>query len=113
VAFLLTLIPGLWTQFIIPIFLVMTVGIPFNTKFPDIYLKSRGMGGMEKLETIAAPPIKSSLTTFEINKDDHVTMNYLGSATTMMAKTPQAPLGPDRASLLVQHPVQHPVPDGL
>lgn len=54
VALLITLIPGFWTQILIPITFLAAVGVPFNIKFPDRYLKSRGMGGMEALK--ASPP---------------------------------------------------------
>ena len=46
VAMLITLIPGVVTQIIIPIVLVMSVGIPFTRKFPDRYLEAKGMGGI-------------------------------------------------------------------
>ncbi|MBW2359162.1 MAG: hypothetical protein JRF21_10955 [Deltaproteobacteria bacterium] len=58
-AMLITLIPGVITQIIIPIVLVMSVGIPFTMKFPDRYLEAKGMGGMKAL----AEPAASSVTS--------------------------------------------------
>jgi len=60
VTLLITLIPGFWTQILIPLTLVTVVGIPFNIKFPDMYLKSKGMGGMEALKTSTPPSINPS-----------------------------------------------------
>ncbi|MBW1702326.1 MAG: NAD(P)H-dependent oxidoreductase [Deltaproteobacteria bacterium] len=62
-AMLITLIPGVITQIIIPIVLVMSVGIPFTMKFPDRYLEAKGMGGMKALAEPAASSVTSTAST--------------------------------------------------
>lgn len=65
VAMLITLIPGVITQIIIPIVLVMSVGIPFTRKFPDRYLEAKGMGGIKAAGKTTSQSIGASVTAPE------------------------------------------------
>jgi putative NADPH-quinone reductase len=65
VAMIITLIPGVFSQIIIPIILVMAVGIPFNMKFPDRYLKAKGMGEIKKTGNITRQSIEAPVTVSE------------------------------------------------
>lgn len=44
VALLITLIPTFWTRVLIPVLFIICIGIPFTKKFPDLYLKAKGLG---------------------------------------------------------------------
>jgi len=61
-AMLITLIPGIITQIIIPIILVTAFGIPFNMKFPDRYLKAKGMGGIKATGKTTSQSIGAHVT---------------------------------------------------
>ena len=43
IALFITLVPTFWTQNLIPILFVMSIGIPFTKKFPAFYLKTKGL----------------------------------------------------------------------
>ena len=53
-AMFITLIPGIWTQIAAPGALLLAVGIPFTMTFPDVYLRSKGMGGRAQLQSSSA-----------------------------------------------------------
>ncbi len=45
---LMSLIPGFWTQAVAPAVLLIGVGVPLNLRFPDYYLRKKGLGGFLK-----------------------------------------------------------------
>jgi putative sterol carrier protein/putative NADPH-quinone reductase len=65
VAMFITLIPGIITQIIIPIIMVMAVGIPFNMEFPDRYLEAKGMGGTKAKGKMTSQSIGGPVTAHE------------------------------------------------
>ncbi len=70
IALLISLIPSFWTQVLFPIVFVMGAGIPFTRKFPDLYLKAKGLGAVMSGEAQTRNPI--NLPHKQIKKEDHM-----------------------------------------